>query len=219
MNEEKLTADVAATAASVADWKSRIAGLETQTAQLNDIITKATAHRENSALSSLLGSVDAKNVITRARFQQREAEEEIADISRYAIPAARESLAEAERFAQAAHTALSHYKAGLAKRRRIGLSAKINDMLAALVPLIEEWDAVGAEIANTPGLYAQNMFGSGMSELDEIIGNRRLRAALPARFEKIFPGAMFDEKRKESLLDSEVRIWNLPPEQPEQKAA
>jgi hypothetical protein len=216
--EEKLAADVAATAASVADWKNKIAGLETQSAELNKVVAKAIASREGHALSALLGNSAAKAAIATARASQHLAEEELSDIG-HALPAAKEALAEAERFAQAAHTALSHYKAGLAKRRRIGLSAKINDVLAALVPLIEEWDAVGAEIANTPGLYAQNMFGSGMSELDEIIGNRRLRAALPARFEKIFPGAMYDEKRKESLFDSETRIWNLPPEQSDKKAA
>jgi hypothetical protein len=216
--EEKLSVTATSAAAFVADWKSRIAGLETQAGELNGVVTKAIASREGHALSALLGDSKAKFAIATARSAQHEAEQELGDIG-HALPAAKEALAEAERFAQAAHVALSHYKAGLAKRRRIGLSAKINDVLAALVPLIDEWDAVGIEIANTPGLYAQNMFGSGMSELDEIIGNRRLRAALPARFEKIFPGAMFDEKRKESLFDSETRIWNLPPEQSDKKAA
>jgi hypothetical protein len=56
-----------------------------------------------------------------------------------------------------------------------------------------------------------------MGQLDEIRGDRRLRAAISKRFEKIFPGAGFDEMRKEKLQDSEARVWSLP--EPATKAA
>jgi hypothetical protein len=219
MNEKQLEAAVTATAAVEADWRGKIGALEANVATLNDIITKTTNAREDRALASLLGNPDAKAAIAKARSQQHEAEQELADISRYALPAAKEALAAAEREAQTARTALSHYQADLLKRQRIGIAAQIDDAIAALLLLVEKFDSVGASIANTPDLYPLNAFGTGMGQLDEIRGDRRLRAAISKRFEKIYPGAGFDEKRKESLLDSEVRIWNLPPEQPATQAA
>jgi hypothetical protein len=217
--EKRLAEDVAATASTVSDWRAKIASLESQAAELSSIIAKSTAAREDRALASLLGNADAKAAISTARASQHLAEEELSDVNHYALPAARGALLAAEREEQAAHVALSHYKAGLAKRRRIGLSAKIDVALAALLPLIEEWDAVGLQIANEPGLYPRNAYGTGMGQLDEIVGNRRLRAALSKRFDSVFPNATFDERRKETLEASETRIWNLPPEQPEKKAA
>lgn len=217
--QKSLEKAVAEAEAVVTGWQAKISALESQAAELNTIVTKAIASREGHALSALLGDANAKAAILKARSDQGSAEQNLADIG-HAVPAARAQLASAEIAAQSARTALSHHQADLLKRQRIGVAAKISDMFAALAPLIDEFDDLGMQIANTPDLFPRNMFGTGsLGQLDEVIGHRRLRAALPARFEKIFPGALFDEKRKESLFDSEVRIWNLPPEQPEKKAA
>jgi hypothetical protein len=214
--EKELEDAVTAASSTVSDWRIKVASLEAQRAELDGVVTRAIASREGLALSALLGDSKAKGAIAAARTAQNLAEEELKDIG-HALPAAKEALAAAEREEQATHVALSHYQAALLKRQRIGIAAKIDDAIAALLPLIQEFDDVGQQIANTPGLYAKNMFGSGMGQLDEIRGDRRLRAAISKRFEKIFPGAGFDEMRKEKLQDSEARVWSLP--EPATKAA
>jgi hypothetical protein len=217
--KETLQAAVTAATENVSSWRGKIASLESQAAELSGIIAKSTAAREGRALSSLLGDPAAKAAITKARAEQHLAQEELADIARYALPAAQEALLAAEREAQSARTALAHHQADLMKRERIQIAAQIDDAIAALLLLVDKFDSVGASIANVPDLYPLNAFGTGMGQLDEIRGDRRLRAAISKRFEKIYPGAGFDEKRKESLFDSETRIWNLPPEQSDKKAA
>jgi hypothetical protein len=222
MSEDKLAAEVDRTAAVVADWRNKIAGLETTAVELGQIISKATAAREGRALSSLLGDAAAKAAITSARAQQREAEEELADIVRYGMPSAQEALAEAETAAKSAHAALSHYHTGILKRERIGVTKELDHVLSAMVlPLILRLDDLGEAIANaTP--QAPSMFGtSNIGQLAEIVGDRRLRAAIAfamgTRIERIYRTG-YDEMKAETLASSESRVWSLPPDQSEKAA-
>jgi hypothetical protein len=208
---------IAETAATVVDWKSKIAGLEKQSAELNGVVTKATASRQNFALLALLGDAKAKAAISSARTAQNLAEEDLADIG-HALPAAKAALAEAEATARSARVALAHYQADLVKRHRTRVAGRLDALFAEVAAVLAEFDATGKEIANTVDILpAANMFGtSSIGRMDEIIGNRRLRAAVAAamgtRLEKAYPGAGFDEMRKEKLQDSETRIWALPDE-------
>jgi hypothetical protein len=217
--EEKLAADVAATSSTVSDWRSKIASLESQAAELNGVVTKAIASREGHALSALLGDARAKAAISSARASQHLAEEELADVINYAIPASKTALAAAEAAAASARGALAKHRAEIEIRRRIGIAAKVDAAIAALAAALKEFDDSGTGITSLDVL-PHGMFGSSaISRFEEIVGARRVRSALPKSFIRFYPGALHEEMPAASLEASETRIWNLPPEQPEKKAA
>jgi hypothetical protein len=220
---DKLAADVEAKTAIMTSCSDAIGTLETQAGELGRIIARSTTSREDKALASIMGNADAKAAIVKARAEQALAQEELADIVRYALPAAKAAFAEAEAAVKSAHNALSQYHAGLLKRRRIVVTKDIDHVLRAmLLPLIEELDDLGQGIANaTP--QAPSMFGtSNIGQLAEIVGDRRLRAAIAfamgPRIERIYRTG-YDEMKAEPLASSEARVWSLPPEHPESKAA
>ena len=220
---KELERRVEETAGAVAHWQQNKARIETSIADATARRAKAASVRKAVALDASLGNPKAIADLAQARAEHAAATGDLADLGDAQNDAA-PKLAEAEAADLSARAALSHYHTGLLKRRRIGVTKQIDTVLVtALLPLIEELDDLGEQIANaTP--QAPSMFGtSNIGALAEIVGDRRLRAALEKhfgkRFEKIFPGALYDEKRKESLFDSETRIWNLPPEQPIDKAA
>jgi hypothetical protein len=219
MNDEKTLQDaVTETVSAVSDWKEKNRSLDAQARDLDGIITAATTHREDKALSALLGDANAKAAIAKARAQQYEAEQELADIARYAKPAAAEALAAAEIAAQSARGALARHQAEIEMRRRIGIAAKIDAAIAALAAALKEFDAAGSEIASLDVL-PRDMFGSSsISRTEEIAGSRRIRAALPKSFLRYYPGALLEERPAMSLEASETAVWSLPDE-PAAKAA
>lgn len=207
-----LAEEVAATARAVSDWRSKIASLEGQARELNGVIAKSSAAREGRALSSLLGDPAAKADIARARSQQHEAEQELADIVRYALPAAMEALAVAEREAQGARTALTQYRTDILRRQRIAVAGDLDKAIAEFERVYRKYELLGREIANMPDAVAMTS-SFGMLNHEGVVGLRRVAAALPKFVALFFPGAMHDELKKEPLALTEARFWNLAPEQ------
>jgi hypothetical protein len=60
-------------------------------------------------------------------------------------------------------------------------------------------------------VVTSSMFG--VSNHDDAIGLRRVRAALPKLFDRIYPSAVFHEMKKEVLASAEARHWNLAAEE------
>jgi ParB-like chromosome segregation protein Spo0J len=73
--QKQLEQKVAATAAIVADWRTKIAKIEAQIAAENHAIMIATKHREQHALAATLGESNAIAAIKKARSDQYEAEQ------------------------------------------------------------------------------------------------------------------------------------------------
>jgi chromosome segregation ATPase len=217
MQKQLLERRVEETAGAVAHWQQNKARIETQIADATARRAKAATLRKAVALDASLGNPKAIADLAQARAEHAAATGDLADLSN-ALDDAAPKLADAEAAAASAHRALTKHHAEIRMRRRIGRAARVDAAIAALAAELQEFDADGADIANTPDtLPAANMFGtSSIGRLDEITGNRRLRAALAAamgtRLEKVFPNANYDEKRPETLTSSEARIWNLPPE-------
>jgi hypothetical protein len=207
--EEKLAADVAATAASVADWKSRIAGLETQAGELNGVVTKAIASREGHALSALLGDSKAKFAIATARTAQQAAEEDLRDIS-HALPAARIQLVAAEKAATAARRALALVHARKMMHERVAAAAMIDVGNTMTAKGYADFERLGRELQNFPDLDIWH--GGSLSHHENVTGYRRIAASLPPFFLKLFPGIWNSDPRR-SLAESEAAFWQLPPEE------
>src|SRR5258705_9788864 len=58
-----------------------------------------------------------------------------------------------------------------------------------------------------PDVLPRNMHG--MNNHEGAVGARRVRAALPAFVQKLYPGSLHDEMKKEPLAVTEARFWNL----------
>jgi len=204
-------------AAKVADWRRSVAGIETQLNTANLALVRAKETRQTHALKASLGD-DAEAVaqIKHARSEQHSAEQIIGDLQ-IAHPEALASLAEAEKIAAGARNALAQFMAGQVMKERIALAGQIDSVVADLTQLLVEFEKLGHEIANSPGIMPSNMFG--MVSNDDAIGLRRVRASLPKIFDRVFPNAQHDEMKKENLATTEARHWNLPPIESEEKAA
>jgi hypothetical protein len=212
--QKHLDAEVSRTAAVVADWRRSVADIETQIHVANRALLEAQKVREDHALKAAIGETAAIAAVKRARSEQHNAEEIIGDLS-LSLPQAQAKLADAEKAAGAARHALAKLHAEGLMRKRIDLSGEIDSVVAGLTPLLIEFEKLGREIANTPGILPSNMFG--MVNHDD--GLRRVRACLPKLFDRIYPNALHDEQKKEALKISEARHWNLPPIESETKAA
>jgi hypothetical protein len=215
MSNDNLQDAVTATTATVAKCQSQIAGLQSRTAELDSVVARSIGIRQDSALAATLGDSKARFAIATARAAQHEAEQELAEVG-FALPAAKTALAEAEREEKAAREALGKHQAQKLQRHRIGRTGVLDGLLVQVAAVIAEIDADGEQIVNTPGLYAQNMFGTGLSQFDEIKGDRRLRAAIAfamgTRLERIYRTG-HDAMKAETLASSEARVWSLPPEE------
>ena len=67
-----------------------------------------------------------------------------------------------------------------------------------------------------PDVVPHNMFGIASNE--HALGPRRVRAALPKLFDRVYPNAQHDEMKKENLATTEARQWNLRPIESEKAA-
>jgi hypothetical protein len=197
-------------------WRTNQSSINTQIASARAIIESADADRKRLALAASLGDPEATGALAKARAAHTASVSDLADLG-HALDEAAAKLSEAQAEAVNAHRALAKFEAAGLKRERVNLAGEIDSVIAKLASLLSEFDDIGAEIAAKEPLQ-QNMFGSLTN--DGAIGLRRVRAALPKLFDRIFPNAQFDEQKKEALAISEARHWNLPPEQPaEEKAA
>jgi hypothetical protein len=168
----------------------------------------ATKAREESALAAALGESVAVAAVKKARADQHEAEQHLAELSAIALPAAREHLASAEREAAAARNAIAKVRAEEEMRKRIATASEFDAVVAEFARVFAEFLKQGRNIIDMPDALPRNMHG--MTNFDEVIGLRRVAAALPPFVQKLFPGSPYDEIKKEPLATSEARYWNLP---------
>jgi hypothetical protein len=207
---------VAATAATVADWRTKIAKIDAQIAAENHAITIATKQREEHALAATLGDAVAITEIRKARSSQHESEQRAADLS-IALPAAKNQLAAAEKVAAAARAELAKFHVEKLQRERIDVAGEIDEVTRNFARLYRKYEELGGQIINMPDALPPNMHG--ITNHEAALGARRVRASLPAFFWKLFPGSLHDEMKTENLATSETRFWNLPPESPEKAKA
>jgi hypothetical protein len=202
--------------AKVADWQEKVKALQQQISESTQTVAVATREREQHALTASLGNHAAIAAIKTARSNQHEAEQRLADLV-VALPAAQAQLAEAERIATGARRAVAKVAAEQLMKKRIEVSGQIDSVIAdLLIPLLDEYEKLGGEIVNMPDVVSRSIFGVASNET--ALGLRRVRAALPKIFDRIYPGAQYDEMKKAPLEKSEAEHWNLPPEQPARAA-
>jgi hypothetical protein len=132
-----------------------------------------------------------------------------------ALPEAEAQLAIAERSAASAHNQLTRFNAEVLMRQRIDVAAQFCQAIAEAARLYGIYEKLGREIVSVD-VMPRTMHGT--SDYESAIGAKRVRASLPPFFWKLFPGAIHDEMKTESLAVTEARYWNLAPEQPAKAA-
>jgi hypothetical protein len=193
--------------ARVADRQRAIAAISTQLNTANDALMTAKKVRETHAMAARLGDATAKDAVAHARDEQHAAEQDLQDL-RIAQPEAEAQLALAEKNAASARHALGKLMAEQIIRKRISVAGQIDGAIADLTKLLLEFERLGQDIANTPDIPPSNMFG--VVDHSNALGLRRVRAALPKIFDRIYPNAQHDEMKKENLATTEALHWNLP---------
>jgi chromosome segregation ATPase len=206
MKTQTLEDAVAKTAATVTDWRTKIAKIEAQIAAENHAITIAKQHRERHTLDSTLGDSHAIAAIKKARSEQHEAEQRLADLE-FALPAARLRIVEAEGEAKIARSNLAKFEAEILQRERVDVAGELDKAIAEFARLYGRYEKLGREIVSMPDILGQNLFG--MVNHEGAVGARRVRAAMPAFVQTLYPGAHHDEMKKEPLATSEASYWNL----------
>jgi hypothetical protein len=207
--KEHLNKKVEEAAAVVAEWKNTIAKIETQFNIANLALANAKKAREAHALKAAMGDADAIAAIKHARSEQLTAEQTIGDL-KVALPEAEAQLDAAKKAATFAQHELSRFEAGCLMRERVKVAARIDALLCEFSTAFADFDRLGNQIANMPGLLRANphMHGSSISQTEEIQGNRRVRSALPKVWLRFFPGALHEERPKMTLEASELQTWS-----------
>jgi hypothetical protein len=102
-------------------------------------------------------------------------------------------------------------------RQRVAAAARMDAAFAESAAAYSEFERLGRELQSFPDL---NIAVSGnLSHWETVTGYRRIAAALPAFFVKLFPTTWANEDARQSLAASEERFWQLPPQEPEKNAA
>jgi len=213
---QRLEKQVDETAAVVADWKRSVAAIETALHTANASLARAKQLRESLALNASLGNAEAIAQIKHARSEQNTAEQTIGDLQ-IALPEAQAQLANAEKAAASARHAVAKVIAEQKMRARVEVAGKIDAVIADFTRLFFEYEKFGNEIMNMDVMPQQNMFCS--VNHDGALGLRRVRAALPKFFDRVFPNSQRDEMKKENLAITEARQWGLAPIESKTKAA
>jgi len=214
--QKHLQKQVAETAAVVTDWKNSIAKIETQFNTANLALMRAKKQREAHALAASLGDGSAIAAIKQARSEQQNAEQIISDL-KFALPAAEERLAAAEKAAESARHELAKLLGEKLMRSRVAAAARMDAAFAECAAAYSDFERLGRELQSFPDL---NIAVSGnMSHWETVIGFRRIAAALPVFFLKLFPQTWTNEAPRIALAQSEKDFWQLPPEQPEKAKA
>ncbi len=204
--QKHLEEEVSKTAAVVSDWKNSIAKIETQFNVARLAVAKAQKSREAQALKATMGDAAAVAAIKLARDEKQNAEQIISDL-KFALPEAQAQLAAAEKAAASARHALAMLQAEKLMRQRVDVSGQIDQVNAESARLYRVYEELGREIVNMPDVLPRNMHG--MNNHEGAVGARRVRAALPAFVQKLYPGSLHDEMKKEPLAVTEARFWNL----------
>jgi hypothetical protein len=207
--QQRLEKAVDVAEAKVADWRRSVATIEEQLHAAGLTLTKAKEDREQYAMGARLGDATAKAAIAHARSETHAAEQDVIDLQ-IALPEAKAQLASAERDAAGARRAVAKVMAEQLMKKRIEVSGRIDSVITDLLtPLLDEYEKLGGEIVNMPDVVSRSIFGVASNE--SALGLRRVRAALPKIFDRIYPNAQYDEMKKAPLEKSEAEHWNLPP--------
>jgi hypothetical protein len=192
-------------AAVVVEWQDTIASIASQFETANRSIAAAKRVRETHALRAARGDADAIAEIQRARNEQFLGEQTVGDL-KVALKGAEEQLATAKREAEKAQFALAKHDAEILMRERVKVAAHMDALIAEFSAALAEFDKLGGQIVNTPGLFTPNIHGV-MAHFEETEGNRRIRSALPKAFLRFFPGSYNDERPRMALEASERTMW------------
>jgi prophage DNA circulation protein len=214
--QKHLEKQVAETAAVVAGWKNTIAKIETQFNIANLALLNAKKNRETHALKAAMSDAAALAAVKHARSEQHTAEQTIGDL-KIALPEAEAHLAAAEKAAESARHELAKLHGEKIMRARVAAAARMDAGFFECAAAYSDFERLGRELQSFPDL---NIAVSGnMSHWETVTGFRRIAAALPTFFMKLFPTTWTNEDARQSLAASEEKFWQLPPEQPEAKAA
>ena len=210
---EKALAD---TARVVSEWTTNRVKIEVAISDANARLAKAAEHRQRFALDASLGNPKATAEIIKLRAEHACAQNDLIDLQ-HALSDARLRLVEAEGEAKIARSNLAKFEAEILQRERVDVAGELDKTVAEFARLYSRYEKLGREIVNMPDILGRNFFG--MVNHEGAVGARRVRAALPAFVQTLFPGAHHDEQKKENLATSEARFWNLPPEHEKANAA
>jgi hypothetical protein len=205
---QNLEKQIAETAKIVESWQSNIAAIESQIANANSRLANSESQRKRFALDASLKNPDAIAGIAKARAEQSAAEGDQADLS-HALSQAKATLIEAESEAKIARNNLAKFEAEVLMRKRVDVAGQLDEVIAEFVRLHSAYEKLGNEIVNMDVL-PQHAHGI-TNHHDGALGARRVRAALPKLFDRVYPNALHDESTKEPLATTEARHWNLPP--------
>jgi hypothetical protein len=205
---QNLEKQIAETAKIVESWQSNIAAIESQIANANSRLANSESQRKRFALDASLKNPDAIAGIAKARAEQSAAEGDQADLS-HALSQAKARLIEAESEAKIARNNLAKFEAEVLMRKRVDVAGQLDEVIAEFVRLHSAYEKLGNEIVNMDVL-PQHAHGI-TNHHDGALGARRVRAALPKLFDRVYPNALHDESTKEPLATTEARHWNLAP--------
>jgi hypothetical protein len=213
---QHLEKQVADTAEVVREWTNSVARIETELNTANLALMRAKKQREAHALNAAMNDPAAIAAVKHARAEQQSAEQTTGDLQ-IALPEAKAQLAEAEKAAASARAALAMFNAEKIMRARVQAAARMDDALAQASAAYADFERLGRELQSFPDL---NFGSSGnMSHWESVAGFRRIAAALPPFFLKLFPSTWTIEGARESLAESERKFWQVAPETPSEKAA
>jgi hypothetical protein len=206
---QRLEKAVIETAAVVAEWKNTVAKIQTEfniAALARDNAKKA---RATHALKAAMHDAHAVAEIKAAWAAQTAAEQTLANLAE-ALPAAEEELAAAIKAETSAIHELARFEARCLARERVKAAARIDTLISELSAAFADFDKLGHQIGNMPGLLPTNPHMSGMSisRTEEIRGDQRVRSALPKVWLRFFPGALHSERAQMTLEASEIQIWS-----------
>jgi hypothetical protein len=214
--QKHLEEQVSETAAVIVEWRGTIAKIETEFNIATLARDNAKRAREKHALGAAMQDASATAEIKHARAAQTAAEETISDLG-IALPEAEQQLAAAEKAAASARHALAMHHGEKLMRQRVEAAARMDAAFAESAAAYSEFERLGRELQSFPDL---NIALSGnMSHWETVTGYRRIAAALPLFFLKLFPQSFSNEAPRTPIAKSEADFWQLPPEQPEAKAA
>ncbi len=208
--QKHLEQKVTETAAVVSDWQRSIASIETQFNTANLALANAKKIREANALKATMNDTAAIKAIQQARAEQLTAEQTIADL-KIALPAAEAQLAEAQKAASSARAELGKLNAAVLMRQRADVGSQLDQVIAEAARLYRVYQELGNKIINMPGAIPQNMHGMMATSHEAVLGDRRVRAAVPKFLEQALQSVAHDEQKKENLATTEARFWNLTP--------
>jgi hypothetical protein len=213
--QKHLEAEVARTAGVVADWRRDLAAIDTQLNVATLALLRAKKQCEVHALAASLGDATAIAAIKLARGEQHITEQQISDLQ-IALPGAQAQLASVEKAAESARHELAKLHGEKLMRQRVVAAGRMDAAFAEAASAYNDFERLGRELQSFPDL---NFGASGnMSHWEGVAGLRRIAAALPAFFVKLFPTSWSNSDMRRSLAQSEAHFWQLP-EPEKQKAA